>query len=162
MRKLTIVLVALFVLLSTILSATAGSSIEEKEKLKPATNKVTGGGTVDWADGRVTYGFTAQIDEKGNVKGEAQFQHRDTGDVTRHAKITALAVDGQGNAWLGGVYTTVPDEPNLVGTEFVFQVFDGGKYDMVSSVALGTSADTASNQPSLYLIPWTNGNVVVE
>lgn len=59
----------------------------------PALSKASGGGTVDWPLGRVTYGFTAQqVDDAGNAKGEAQFHHRDVG-VSNHVDVLYMAVD---------------------------------------------------------------------
>src|SRR5213594_4413425 len=49
----------------------------------PPVHSATGGGTVDWPGGRVTYGFTAQIDAAGVVTGQAEFEHRDAG-ITNH------------------------------------------------------------------------------
>jgi hypothetical protein len=128
-----------------------------------AGTKVTGGGTVDWGGGRVTYGFVAQMDASGAVKGEAQFQHRDVG-VRDHADVLFLAVSGA-DAWIGAVITQ-SDNPGLVGQEIYFRVQDNGQGkkatgpDMVSTVILGPAV-TALSMPPLALLQWTNGNVMI-
>jgi hypothetical protein len=124
--------------------------------------KVTGGGTVDWAE-RVTYGFTAQRDASGVVKGEAQLLHRDVG-FKDHADVLYLAVSGT-DAWIGAVITQ-SDDPAVVGQEIFFRVQDNGEGkkatgpDGVSSVVFGP-AITALSRPALDLMPWTNGNVQI-
>jgi hypothetical protein len=146
--------------------AYAGAHAHSIELISRAPKvKVTGGGTVDWGAGRVTYGFTAeQVDAGGAAKGEAQFQHRDT-RVRDHADVLYLAVSG-GDAWIGAVITQ-SDDPTLVGQEIYFRVQDNGEGkkatgpDMVSSVVLGP-AITALCMPALESIPWTNGNVQVK
>jgi len=131
-------------------------------------HQASGGGTVDWPGGRVTYGFVAQqIDELGNAKGNAQFYHRDVNEYPDHADVLYLVVDtNTGDAWIGAVITQSQD-PGLVGQEIYWRVRDNGEGskasgpDMVSSVALG-DADNALSKPGLSLYEWTNGNVKVK
>jgi hypothetical protein len=129
----------------------------------PAVNTATGGGTVDWPADRVTYGFNAQVDADGIVKGQMNVQHRDVGYTSIHGDVTCLYVDGA-DAWLGGVVTKSDNPGVLPGAEFIFQVQDGGKLapDMVSSINyFATAADCATAGP-MGLIEWTNGQVKVE
>ena len=137
----------------------------------PPLHKASGGGTVEWgaANTTVTYGFTAkQVSVSGNATGEAQFQHRDVPPfpLRNHADILYLSVNPTtGDAWMGGVITQ-SNVPQFVGWEIVWRVQDNGEGskasgpDMTSSVMFAP-AITALNQPPLYLIPWTNGNVQV-
>jgi hypothetical protein len=156
MRKLIAVVVATMVV-AGLLGATVVFA-------GPAVNKASGGGTVDWPMGRVTYGFTAQIDAAGVVKGQAQFHHRDVG-ISNHVAINCLAVVGN-NAWLGGTITESTD-PMSVGLEIVWRVQDNGQGqaappDMVSTVVPGVAPGECYSMPDLGLIPWTNGNVEVK
>ena len=131
-------------------------------------HQASGGGTVDWPLGRVTYGFVAQqIDEEGNARGEAQFYHRDVFEDPDHAEVLYLVVDTDtGDAWIGAIITECED-PSLVGQEIYWRVQDNGEGskasgpDMVSSVVLG-AAINALGKPPLGLIEWTNGNVKVK
>ena len=70
-------------------------------------HQASGGGTVDWPGGRVTYGFVAQqIDEDGSARGNAQFFHRDVYESPDHADVLYLVVDTDtGDAWIGAVIT---------------------------------------------------------
>ncbi|MBN2566684.1 hypothetical protein JXB02_01205 [Candidatus Woesearchaeota archaeon] len=112
----------------------------------------TGGGTADWPNGRVTYGFTAQADADGNVKDEFQAQHRDSGLVTTiNGDITNLHVDGNG-AWIGGRVTRA-DNPDLVGNEFLFSVIDSGQGknaapDIISAVNYYANAADVVLEPA--------------
>jgi hypothetical protein len=131
--------------------------------------KATGGGTVDWPSGRVTYGFNAQqVDVSGEAKGQAQIHHRDAG-FSVHGDVLYMAFDPvTGEAWIGGVVTQTSD-PAYEGMEFNFQVLDGGEGanatgpDMVSSVVygLGVAVDALS-MPAYFLREWDNGNVQVK
>ncbi len=129
----------------------------------PPVHSATGGGTVDWPGGRVTYGFTAQIDAAGVVTGQAEFVHRDAG-ITNHVVINCLTVVDN-TAWLGGTIT-FSSNPTLVGKDIVWEVQDNGQGiaappDMVSNVQPGVAPGTCNSQPALGLVPWTNGNVQV-
>jgi len=130
----------------------------------PPVHSATGGGTVDWPGGRVTYGFTAQIDAAGVVTGQAEFQHRDSG-ITNHVVINCLTVVGN-TAWLGGTIT-ISSDPTLVGVEIVWEVQDNGQGnaaspDQVSNVQPEVAPGTCNSQPALGLIPWTHGKVQVQ
>lgn len=129
-----------------------------------STDKVTGGGTVDWPLGRVTYGFSAQqVDDEYGAMGQFVIQARDT-PVRMKADIVSLAVAGN-TAWMGGVVTQSNDPAFEVGDEFIIRVRDNGEgkkaaADQVSSMywALGSNVST---MPALSLRDWTNGNVQV-
>jgi hypothetical protein len=130
----------------------------------PPVHSASGGGTVDWPGGRVTYGFNAQVDASGAVKGQAEFHHRDAG-ITDHVDINCLTVVGN-DAWLGGTITS-SDNPAVVGLEIVWRVQDNGEGnaaapDQTSTVVFGVSPGTCNTTPPLGLIPWTNGNVQVK
>ena len=129
-------------------------------------DKVTGGGTVDWPGGRVTYGFTAQqTDDEYGAKGQFVIQGRDHDpDVRIKAKIVSLAVDGN-NAWMGGVVTKSNYASINVGDEFIIRLVDNGEgknaaADQVSSMYWALGSDVSS-MPDLVLLDWTNGNVQV-
>ncbi|MFH1679937.1 MAG: hypothetical protein ABIH26_04755 [Candidatus Eisenbacteria bacterium] len=124
--------------------------------------KVTGGGTVDWPNGRVTYGFNAQqIDVSGEAKGQFQVHHRDVGGLSIHGEVLYLAVNAAtGEAWIGGAVTH-SDDPSYDGLEFYFEVKDGAP-DMVSPVTYNVGvAINALSMPALFLQEWTNGNVKI-
>ncbi len=139
----------------------------------PALAKVSGGGTVDWPMGRVTYGFTAQqINDSGvdgNAKGQMVIQHRDTpspeapGWLVRHIDITYLGVNGNA-AWIGGIITKSND-PIEVGLEVVGQVQDNGEGskatgpDRISAFFTGTPISDLYSEPDFGMIDFTNGNV---
>ena len=131
-------------------------------------NQASGGGTVDWPNGRVTYGFTAQqIDQNGDARGQAQFYHRDVFEFPDHAQVLYLVVDtNTGDAWIGAVITQSEDA-TLVGQEIYWRVQDNGQGskasgpDGVSSVAFGPAVNALS-MPMMSLMDWTNGNVKVK
>lgn len=126
--------------------------------------KVTGGGTVDWPGGRVTYGFTSQnVDDCCGAKGEFVIQARDVG---LRVKADVISLAGLGNnAWLGCVVTQSSDSSVAQGgDEFIISVVDNGEgknaaADQVSSCVPGSS--DVSSLPLLDLMDWTNGNVQV-
>ena len=129
----------------------------------PAVHKASGGGTVDWPGGRVTYGFNAQVDAAGAAKGEAEFQFRDVG-VKLHVEIDCLTVAGN-DAWLSGTIRT-SDDASLVGQEILWRVEDNGEgpaapSDRTSTVVLGVARGACATMPTLGMVPWTNGNVQV-
>ena len=161
MKKVLFPITVLMLILVLTMSGTALAA-------KPLA-QASGGGTVDWGMGRVTYGFIAQqIDERGNARGEAQFFHRDLiNPFHDHADVLYLAVDSNtGDAWIGAVITQSSD-PSLVGREIYWRVQDNGEGkkatgpDKVSTVVFG-AAVTALSMPPLGLIDWTNGNVKVK
>lgn len=132
MRKLTIGLVAFFVLLATALSATAA----------PAVHKVTGGGWFVPYEGseKITQSFTAQIDADGNVKGQMQVQERPWWDAY-HVDVNYLEVNGN-EAVIGGEVTKAPNQPGIVGQEVYVHVVDNGEgndaVDQISITDIGT------------------------
>jgi hypothetical protein len=129
----------------------------------PAANRVSGGGTVDWPQGRVTYGFTAQVDGFGNAKGRARIQLRDVG-TDLHAAVTCLSVLGT-DAWLGAVVTD-GDGDIPEGTNFVWRVRDNGTAaadpaDRLSALAWAPAGVCHSRPDFTLLEPWDNGEVRV-
>lgn len=165
MKRILSILFAV-VLLATL---TAGTVVAA-----PALHKVTGGGTVDWSGGRVTYGITAQqVDAAGNAKGQFQVFHRDVFSEPKvHGKVLYLAVDtATGSAWIGGVVTKSMDSFPAVGDEFVFGVQDNGEGkkatgpDEITSVMYGGSGTAALALVRPFPVNgrlWTNGNVQVK
>ncbi len=129
----------------------------------PPVNRVSGGGTVDWPLGRITYGFTAQVDAFGNAKGRVRIQFRDVG-TDLHAAVTCLSVLGK-DAWLGAVVTDSDDDiPE--GTNLVWRVRDNGTAaadlaDQISVIAWA-AAGLCHSRPDFTLHePWDNGQVRV-
>jgi hypothetical protein len=125
----------------------------------------SGGGTVEYAGALNTHTFTAQIDDEGNVKGQAQFQLRYI-DTTIHAEVNCLAVVGN-EAWIGGTITR-SSNPAVVGLglDILFRVQDNGEGDtphpdMTSPLVWG-AVPSCNTTPPLGLIAWTNGNVQVK
>ena len=143
--------------------------------LAAPTLKASGGGTVDWPGGRVTYGFEAeQINDSGvdgNAVGEMVIHHRDVfspnapGWLVRHIDITYLGVNGN-TAWIGGIITKSND-PAEIGLEIVGQVQDNGEGrkatgpDKVSPFGTFMSISDLYSEPDIGMIDWTNGNVQV-
>jgi hypothetical protein len=137
----------------------------------PPLHKVSGGGTVDWPEGRVTYGFVAiQLDAYGNAKGTAHVQARDVSPYPLRIEMDVLylAVNPDTHeAWIGGVITKAND-PTWIGLEFVWRVQDNGEGskasspDMTSTIKAG-QAVYALRMPDIPLIPqWTNGNIRIQ
>lgn len=156
MRKLTIASI-----MSTLVAGILCASVA---MAGPAVHKASGGGTVDWPLARATYGFNAQIDAAGVVKGQAEFQHRDAG-IRNHVEINCLTVVGN-DAWLGGIITS-SSIPELVGVQILWRVQDNGEGnaatpDMTSIVVPGGAVGDCNLTPPLGLLPWTNGNVEVK
>jgi hypothetical protein len=144
--------------------AYAGAYAHSIELISTERAKVTGGGTVDWLMGRVTYGFTAQnVDDLYGAKGQFIIQARDSGERVK-AAIVSLAVDGT-SAWMGGIVTQSDSSWVNVGDEFIIRVVDNGEGkkaapDQVSSMYWAVGSDVSS-MPLLGLLDWTNGNVQV-
>ena len=129
---------------------------------RPSVNKATGGGTYEKAGFLNTIAFTAQVDESGEVKGQAQFQLRDL-DLRIHLDVDCLVVVGN-QAWIGGVVKN-SSNPALVGTRFVFTVVDNGEgqgaVDELGEPAGSVLQSDCLTQPALPLLPLTNGNFQV-
>ena len=135
-------------------------------------HKVTGGGSAVTPGGsKESYGFQAQIDVSGNVKGKAVFQFRPQ-EARFFGDITCLQVNGN-DAWLGGELTKVDVEgfPPLP-IYFLWQVRDNGQgmaadSDQVSVVLLSLNPafpDNCIMEPTspVPLIDLTNGNIQVD
>ncbi|HKJ03866.1 MAG TPA: hypothetical protein VJ997_15475 [Longimicrobiales bacterium] len=140
-------------------------------------HKVSGGGKVDFTivgrpdSGMETYGFNASVDGNGDVKGEFQATFSSP-DVTFHADVTCLAVDGN-NAWLGVVVTQTHDEDAFpVGTPGVIRVQDNGEGNNATGpdqlgywVLNGNAAACgAMRTDGVFgvLFPWIHGNAQVK
>ena len=144
---------------ATILALLLGMSTAQA---RPSVNKATGGGTYEKAGFLNTIAFTAQVDESGEVKGQAQFQLRDV-DLRIHLDVDCLVVVGN-QAWIGGVVKN-SSNPALVGSRYVFTVVDNGEGqgavdELGEPVPSGLLADCLT-QPALPLLPLTNGNFQV-
>ena len=128
----------------------------------PPVHMATGGGTVEAGGGLNTIAFTAQVDDAGAVKGQAQFQLRNQ-DLRLHVDVDCLSVLGN-EAWIGGVVTQSND-PARIGTRVLWRVQDngegGGATDQTSLPVPGAPGDCLL-QSALPLVPWTNGNVQVK
>ena len=128
----------------------------------PAVHRAEGGGTVAVGDFLDTIAFTAQIDDAGAVKGQAQFNLR-SDDVEFHVEIDCLSVSGN-QAWMEGVITESSD-PGRVGSRVQWTVVDNGEGDGNvdrTSLPVAGSPGSCNQHPALTLIPWTNGNVQVD
>jgi hypothetical protein len=129
----------------------------------PPVHQASGGGTIEFNGSRETIAFTAQIDAAGDVKGQAEFQLRDQ-SLTFHVVVDCLQVSGV-NAWISGLISTSND-PSFVGQRVLWQVQDNGEgqalsQDQVSLPIQFNSTTPCQGQPTLPLVPWTNGNVQV-
>jgi len=129
----------------------------------PPANQASGGGTIAFNDSLDTIAFTAQIDAAGAVKGQAEFQLRDQ-SLTFHVVVDCLQVSGV-NAWISGLISTSND-PARVGQRVLWQVQDNGEGnaaspDQVSLPVQFNPLTSCQTQPTLQLVPWTNGNVQV-
>lgn len=134
-------------------------------------HKASGGGSAPIPDMPMeSYGFQAQIDAYGEVKGKAVFQFRPQ-EARFFGDITCLKVNGN-DAWLGGELTQVDVEgfPPLP-IFFVWMVRDNGQgaaadSDQVSALLLSLNPDfagTCITEPVLpSLIDLTNGNIQVD
>jgi hypothetical protein len=129
----------------------------------PPVHQASGGGTIEFNGSLETVAFTAQIDAAGDVKGQAEFQLRDQ-SLTFHVVVDCLQVSGV-NAWISGLISTSND-PARVGQRVLWQVQDNGEGDAFPSdqVSLPVQFNPTvpcQGQPTLPLVPWTNGNVQV-
>ena len=132
--------------------------------------KVTGGGSVVRTDilgsPREIYGFNAQKDGSGAVKGQAEV-HFPSDNLNMHIDVTCLSISGN-NAWLSGpvTRTDLPDD-FPVGTVFVWRVVDNGQGkaadpDRISNFFFNPTnfpPDQCNAQQNFATFPWTNGNV---
>jgi hypothetical protein len=129
----------------------------------PPVHQASGGGTIEFNGSLETIAFVAQIDAAGDVKGQAEFQLRDL-SLTFHVVVDCLQVSGV-DAWISGLISTSND-PALVGQRVLWQVRDNGEGDAFSpdQVSLPVQFNPTApcqGQPTLPLVPWTNGNVQV-
>jgi hypothetical protein len=129
----------------------------------PPVHQASGGGTIAFNDSLETIAFTAQIDATGAVNGQAEFQLRDQ-SLTFHVVVDCLQVSGV-NAWISGLISTSSD-PARVGQRVLWQVQDNGQGnaaspDQVSLPVQFNPLVSCQTQPTLPLVPWTNGNVQV-
>ena len=135
-------------------------------------HKVSGGGSAPIPDEPMeSYGFQAQIDADGDVKGKAVFQFRPQ-DAKFFGDITCLHVNGK-DAWLGGELTRIDVEgfPPLP-IYFVWMVRDNGQgaasvSDQVGPLLISLNpdrADTCTMEPAppVPLTDLTNGNIKVD
>lgn len=135
-------------------------------------HKATGGGSIPIPGTEVeSYGFQAQINADGSVKGKAVFQFRPQ-DARFFGDITCLQVNAN-DAWIGGELTQVDAEgfPPLP-IYFLWQVRDNGQganaaNDQVSVVLLSLNPafpETCTLEPvsPVPLIDLENGNIKVD
>jgi len=104
--------------------------------------------------------WTAQTDKFGNVNGQAKLT-AGFPDITLHAKIDQLDVINGSIAYVGGVITYSPDEPDWLNQHICFKVKDGGKGgdDYISGWYKGdANFCKGPTFPPFYLF---NGNVKV-
>ena len=136
-------------------------------------HQVSGGGSAPIPDEPMeSYGFQAQIDADGDVKGKAVFQFRPQ-DAKFFGDITCLHVNGN-DAWLGGELTRIDVEgfPPLP-IYFVWMVRDNGQgaasvSDQVGPLLISLNPNRASTctmepvpDPPVPLTDLTNGNIKV-
>ena len=136
-------------------------------------HQVSGGGSAPIPDEPMeSYGFQAQIDADGDVKGKAVFQFRPQ-DAKFFGDITCLHVNGN-DAWLGGELTRIDVEgfPPLP-IYFVWMVRDNGQgaasvSDQVGPLLISLNPNRAATctmepfpDPPVPLTDLTNGNIKV-
>jgi hypothetical protein len=155
--------VKLHVLLAVVLMPSVGWAT-------PPVHMVSGGGTVEYAGALNVHAFAAQMDDEGDVRGQAEFQLRHLG-LKLKVEIGCLAVIDKG-AWLGGIIRNSTD-PALVGQVVLFRVQDNNGdgegegeeetegEDMTSQLVIGVTLPECATAPSLGLITWTSGSVSV-
>lgn len=139
-------------------------------------HSVTAGGNLNYEEvfpgyGIERYGFNAQVDGNGNVRG--QFSSSWPGQKPLHMAVTCLAVDGN-QAWISATVTHSPDDALPEGLNFMFPVRDNGEGNGVSDeigrfftdgalTNRGLSTD-CNDMPDLFArgsFPLTNGSLVV-
>ena len=133
---------------------------------------VTGGGSVVREDiagsPREIYGFTAQVDAQGNVRGSAEV-HFPSDAVKMHIAVQCLVLE-RNIAWMSGPVTRSDDPATPVGRVFLWQVQDNGAGqgappDRISNFIHGAQGEYATDvcrwKPALVTFPWDNGNVSI-
>jgi hypothetical protein len=132
--------------------------------------QVVGGGSVVREDipgaPREIYGFTAQVDAQGNVRGEAEV-HFPSDTVKMHIDVQCLAIQ-HNEAWMSGPVTRSNNPDTPVGRVFFWQVQDNGEGqgappDRVSNFihrpGNNYAPDVCKWKYPLTTFPWDNGNV---
>jgi hypothetical protein len=132
--------------------------------------QVVGGGSVVREDipgsPREIYGFTAQVDAQGRVRGEAEV-HFPSDNVNMHIDVQCLAIQ-YNQAWMSGPVTRSDDPLTPVGRVFFWQVRDNGEGqgatpDRISNFihrpADNYAPDVCKWKYPLTMFPWDNGNV---
>lgn len=94
-----------------------------------AVQSASGGGY--WMDGveKCSVAFNAKIDAHGIVKGVQNGLYRSGVQKTR-IKITGMKVDGN-VAYFGGIVTSAPEAPEIVGRDACWAVIDNGRRSRV-------------------------------
>jgi hypothetical protein len=144
MKKITIIIIGLLVLLAFAGTAIATNPTE--------TNKATGGGTFLLRDFKDTIGFTAiQIDDQYDAKGQITIQYRNNegpegpGHNLVKVDVTTLVVEGN-KAWIAGVITKSFD-PSFIGDGLLLEVID----DSPDKLAFGGGDVTPEEARNLAL-----------
>jgi hypothetical protein len=144
MKKITIIIIGLLVLLAFASTAIATTPTE--------TNKATGGGTFLLRDFKDTIGFTAiQIDDQYDAKGQITIQYRNNegpegpGHNLVKVDVTTLVVEGN-KAWIAGVITKSFD-PSFIGDGLLLEVID----DTPDKLAFGGGDVTPEEARNLAL-----------
>lgn len=132
--------------------------------------QVSGGGAVVREDlegaPREIYGFQAQVDAAGNVRGEAEV-HFPSDEVKMHIDVQCLVVE-RNRAWLSGPVTRSDDPETPVGRVFVWLVQDNGEGhdappDRISNFIHRPGdnfpPDICERTWSLETFAWDDGNV---
>ena len=154
---------------STIIASALALAIAGVASAGKPVMKATGGGTVEWPNGLVTYGFNAQADADGIAKGQFQIHHRDVGDgFSTHGYVNCLNVIGN-VAWIGGIVTKSDYEliAPVDGTMLIMVVDNGEGFadppDEISSASYDIfEADACLRQPAGIGLEFTNGNIQVK
>ncbi len=144
MKKITIMIIGLLVLLAFASTAIAANPKE--------MNKATGGGTFLLRDFKDTIGFTAiQINDQYDAKGQITIQFRNDqgpegpGHNLVKVDVTTLVVDGN-KAWIAGVITQSFD-PGFIGDGLLLEVLD----DSPDQLAFGGGDVTPEEARNLAL-----------
>ena len=138
----------------------------------PPVHEVTGGGSVVREDiagsPREIYGFTAQVDALGRVRGEAEV-HFPSDDVKMHISVQCLVVE-RNLAWMSGPVTRSDDPDTPVGRVFFWLVQDNGQQqgappDRISNFfhrpADNYPPDVCTQKRPVPTFPFDNGNVSI-